>query len=418
MIRSTAPSTSSGIHSMRIAVIGNYATNLWLFRRSLLEALVEQGHEVMVSAPDFDDDLIERLTRLGVICHPTELKRNGVNPLEDIAYLLRVRRLLKSLRPDLTFAYAIKPVIYGSLAARSLGIRRHYNLVTGLGYTFGGHTLRQRVLSGLVKTLCKAAFGASRRVFVQNPDDAALFLEHRLLPEDKLVVVNGSGIPLGDFERAPLPPGPPIFLFIARLMVEKGIMQFVEAAKLLKGKHPEARFQILGPFDSNPSSIQPDQLQAWVDEGVIEYLGETKDVRPYIADAHVFVLPSFYREGTPRSALEAMAMARPIITTDSPGCRETVIEGENGFLVPPRDHVALAEAIERFIDDPGLIQRASDASRQLAEDKYDVRKVNRTMLDAMGLPAGDRQDIEHRSDEHPASTLPGWSAEERRLKAS
>jgi glycosyltransferase involved in cell wall biosynthesis len=194
-------------------------------------------------------------------------------------------------------------------------------------------------------------------------------------------------------------------------MIEKGIVEFVEAARLLKQRHPAARFQILGPFDSNASSIQPDQLKIWVDEGMIEYLGETKDVRPFIKDAHIFVLPSFYREGTPRSALEAMAMGRPIITTDSPGCRETVDEGRNGFLIPPRDHDRLAAAMERFINDQDLLMRASEESRRLAEERYDVRKVNQVMLDAMRL--GDQ-----RSDDRSAVVTPSWAVQTLRRKAS
>lgn len=398
---------------MRIAVIGNYATNLWLFRRSLLEDLVRQGHEVIAAAPDFDDDLQKRLTGLGITCHPMTLKRNNVNPLEDLAYFWRLRSWLKTLKPDLTIAYAMKPVIYGSLSAWSLGVKRRFSLVTGLGYTFGGNSRRQRLLSRLVTGLCKMAFFANDRVFVQNPDDAALFVERRLLPARKIVVVNGSGVPLQDFEPTPLPEGPIVFLFIARLMVEKGILEFVEAARHLKPIHPEARFQILGPFDSNLSSVQPSQLQAWIDEGMVEYLGETKDVRPYIRNAHVFVLPSFYREGTPRSTLEAMAMGRAIITTDSPGCRETVIDGDNGFLVPARDHRRLAEAMARYIDDPESLQRASAASRRLAEEKYDVRKVNQVMLAAMGLLPGDSH-----GDDHAVAVSTGCNADPGRLRAS
>lgn len=390
---------------MRIAVISNYATNLWLFRRSLLEELVAQGHEVMAAAPDFDDDLQARLTALGITCRPTELRRNGLNPLEDLAYFRRLRALLKTFEPDLTLAYAMKPVIYGSLAAWSLGVKKRFSLVTGLGSSFGGASLGQRLLNGLVNRLCRLAFATNDRVFVQNPDDAALFVDHGLLPSSKLVVVNGSGVPLHDFEPAPLPAGPVVFLFIARLMAEKGILDFVAAARHLKSTYPKARFQILGPFpfDDSPSAVKPDQLQGWIEEGVVEYLGETDDVRPYIRNAHVFVLPSYYREGTPRSALEAMAMGRPIITTDRPGCRETVIDGENGFLVPARDPRRLAEAMARFIDDPERLSRASGASRRLAEDKYDVRKVNRTMFAAMGLVPADEHD-----DLRPAETPAGW----------
>jgi len=264
-------------------------------------------------------------------------------------------------------------------------VKRCHSLVTGLGYAFGGDQWLQRRLADVVRLLSRVAFACNQRVFVQNPDDAEMFLERRLLSREKLTTVNGSGVDLKEFDVVPLPPGPTVFLLIARLLVEKGVLVFVEAARKLKRRYPDARFRLLGPFDSNPSSLKPEQIDTWVDEGIIDYLGETKDVRPFIADAHVFVLPSFYREGTPRSILEAMSMGRPIITTDAPGCRETVINGENGFLIPIKDSDKLADAMETFIRMPLQLIKASKNSRVLAEEKFDVHKVNQVMLRSMAL---------------------------------
>ena len=197
--------------------------------------------------------------------------------------------------------------------------------------------------------------------------------------------VPGSGIDTRRFTAAPVPAGPPVFLLVARLLGNKGLNEFVAAARAVRARHPGVRCQLLGPVDINPAAITPAQLAAWQAEGAIEYLGETRDVAPYFAASSVFVLPTWYREGLPRTILEAMATGRAVITSDAPGCRDAVTDGWNGLLVPPRDSAALTAAMQRFVDDPGLAATMGGRSRERAEAVYDVRKVNRLLLTTMGL---------------------------------
>jgi glycosyltransferase involved in cell wall biosynthesis len=223
-------------------------------------------------------------------------------------------------------------------------------------------------------------------VIVFNPDDGNELKTRGIVrPGQPMIEVAGSGIDLSYYAKAPLPSGPPVFLLIARLLRQKGLLEYVEAARRLRAKHPGVRVQLLGPLDPNPSGIARAELDAWVREGAIEYLGETRDVRPYLAASIVYVLPSYYREGIPRTVLEAMATGRAIITTDAPGCRETVTPGENGFLVPVRDPAALASAMERFVIDRSLAARMGSQSREMAEARFDVHRVNQTLLMTMGL---------------------------------
>jgi glycosyltransferase involved in cell wall biosynthesis len=347
-----------------------------------MKDMIKNGHNVIAMAPETGYE--RELESAGIGFFPLPLKRAGLNPIEDLRLLFHLRRLFVRLRPDAVFVYAVKPVIYGSIAARLAGTGGIYAMITGLGYAFTGESLFQRLLRNLMKPLYALALKNCQKVFFQNPDDLEVFLKLKMVDENKAVLVNGSGVNLQDFEYAAPVTSPFSFLLIARLIRDKGIMEFAEAARLLKKKHPGVLFRLLGPHDPNPTAISAAEIKAWTREGIIEYLGETGDVRPYIAQASVYVLPS-YREGTPRSVLEAMAMGRPVITTDAPGCRETVREGVNGFLVPVKDAAALAGAMERFILEPGLVERMGLESRKIAEEKYDVRKVNRIMLEAMGL---------------------------------
>jgi glycosyltransferase involved in cell wall biosynthesis len=237
----------------------------------------------------------------------------------------------------------------------------------------------------LVSYLYRTGLKYNSVVFFQNPDDLQLFIEKRIIPKNvKPVLINGSGVNTVRFGFASPKLTPITFLLVARMIRDKGIPEYVEAARQLKKRYSEVKVQLLGPLDVNPAAITRKEIEHWSDEGIIEYLGETKDVRPYIAEASVFVLPS-YREGTPRSVLEALSMGRPVITTDAPGCRETVQEGVNGYLVPIKDHTALFKAMERFVLQPELIPEFGLASRKIAEQKYDVRKVNSTILEEMEL---------------------------------
>ena len=379
------PAMREARRSARVMVIGGFAESLINFRGPLLRRLIADGHSVVACAPDASLELQARLSTLGIGYRHVPIQRAGMNPLRDVATVRALVDVYRDVRPDLVLSYTIKPVIYGSIAARIAGVPRVCSMVTGLGYSFGTATWKQRALNPVVRGLFRAALSKNEVVFFQNPDDMELFVERKLATERQAVLVNGSGVDLQHYGVAPLPNGAPSFLLITRLLWEKGVGEYVAAARQLKTRWPNATFRLLGPLDPNPTAISRAQLDAWCAEGVVEYLGSTSDVRPAMAAASVFVLPSAYREGTPRTVLEAMAMGRPVITTDAPGCRETVARGENGFLVPVNDASALADAMEQFLRDPKLVPAMGARSRRMAEEKYDVHLVNGVMVRAMGL---------------------------------
>jgi len=259
-------------------------------------------------------------------------------------------------------------------------------LITGLGYAFTGQAQGKRALvNKLAQGLYRLALDGSHHVFFQNFDDQKLFSERGLIgASSKSSVVAGSGIDIDSFEKASFQGESVVFLLIARLLGDKGVREYIAAARCVKEKHADVQFHLVGWIDENPDAIAQHELDGWVSEGVVNYLGRLSDVRPAIENCSVYVLPS-YREGTPRTVLEAMAMGRAIITTDAPGCRETVVDGDNGFLVPVRSFDALVEAMIRFIEQPDLVVKIDARSRQIAEEKYDVHKVNEVMLREMGV---------------------------------
>jgi|AntDeeMinimDraft_5_1070356.scaffolds.fasta_scaffold02520_6 glycosyltransferase involved in cell wall biosynthesis len=371
----------------RILVVAGYARSLVNFRGPLVCAFVEAGLEVHAAAPALKEDTATRrqLEEWGVVTHDIALQRTGTNLLKDFNSLASLYRLQRALKPDIVMSYTIKPVIYGTLAAWLARVPHRFALVTGLGYAFTGEARGKRALvQRLVRRLYTAALSRAERVFFQNPDDEALFRELGLLGKTASQVVNGSGIDTARFDVKPLPQGSPRFLLIARLLGDKGVREYVAAAAKLREHYPEVVCRLVGDTDENPDSISQQELDEWVASDTLEFLGKLADVRPAIADASVYVLPS-YREGTPRTVLEAMAMGRPIITTDAPGCRETVVEGDNGYLVPVKNVDALCQAMRRFIEEPKLAATMGARSRAIAEEKYDVHRVNAVMLEAMNI---------------------------------
>ena len=375
---------------MKILLIASMAESLVNFRGPLIAALQSKGMGVHVAAPDLPAHSLLRgqLQGMGVTVHQVPMLRTGTNPVADLRTAWALWRLMRQIAPAMVLAYTIKPVVYGILAAWLAGVPNRFALITGLGYAFQGGLQRSR-LQALVQRLYGLALARAQRVFFQNPDDLALFQERGILRSHTPVcVVNGSGVDVASFAVQPLPDGAAQgavrFLFIGRLLGDKGVREYAEAARSLQRSHLNVRCALVGWIDSNPNAITQSELDDWVADGSIEFLGRLDDVRPAIAACSVYVLPS-YREGTPRTVLEAMAMGRAIVTADAPGCRETVVHGENGFLVPVRDAEALAEAMRRFIEAPELQQRMGARSRQMVEDKYDVHKVNAVMLAGMGL---------------------------------
>lgn len=372
----------------RVAVIASSAPSLINFRGELLKAMVCRGHKVFALAPQGHPrsaEIAEQLGSMNAEYVPFTMNRRGLSPLGDLRSLKELTDVLRYRGVEHVLSYTAKPVIYGSLAARRAGIKRIYSLITGLGYAFSTNHWRATVVRTVSLALYRAALRYNARVFFQNPDDRYLFerlgvLRHR----EKGVLVNGSGVDLNTFTPARMP-DEPSFLLIARLIAEKGVRDYVEAARLVKKRYPHVRFQLVGSFETGAHRISESEVEQWVDEGIIEYLGTLKDVRPAIRDCSVFVLPTYYREGQPRTILESMAMARPIITTDNPGSRETVQHGVNGFLIQPRDVQSLVDAMIRFLEHPEYLVTMGEASRRIAEEKYDVHKVNAHMLEVMGL---------------------------------
>jgi glycosyltransferase involved in cell wall biosynthesis len=371
-----------------IAFITSMADTLGNFRGPLIADLVALGVRVLALAPDHDDRTRAAVRAFGGEPIDISLDRTGIHPLRDAADTARLAAQLRRLGPDAVLSYFIKPVIYGSLAARMAGVPNRFAMVEGLGWVFtpGGTpaNLKRRALRRAVSLLYRAGFAACRKVFMLNQDDIDEFVGAGLLPAAKVVRLTGVGVDLGQLAPAPPVERLPTFLLMARLLREKGIPEYAAAARIVKASHPEARFVLLGRTDSNPGGLSDSEVRGWVDEGLLEWPGHVEDVRPWIAETSVYVLPS-WREGVPRSTQEAMAMARAVITTDAPGCRETVEEGVNGFLVPVRDPPALAQAMLRFIEQPELIAAMGSASRTLAEQRFDARAINRRILAEMGI---------------------------------
>lgn len=368
----------------KVLVLGSYAPSLVHFRGPLIRAMVERGHEVMAAAPDIDEATAAALRTLGAEPLQVQLVNASLNPLALMESLKQLRAVLREHRPDVLISYTIKPVILGALAGRAERVPKIVSLITGVGYAFtGGREFKRIVSKAAARVLYRLALSRSDEIVFQNPDDEALFRELRLVqPGQKARLVNGSGIDLDHFSPAPLPQKP-AFLMIARLLKDKGIREFADAAKRLKAEHPEVPIALVGRLDPSPDSLTQAELDSLVGCG-IDFMGELADVRPAIAQCSIYVLPS-YREGTPRSVLEAMAMVRAIVTTDAPGCRQTVIDGENGLLVPPRNADALYQAMLRFVDEPDLASRMGPASRRLAEERFDVNAVNAALLGFAGL---------------------------------
>jgi len=367
----------------KIAIIAHQAFSLYNFRGALIQELTSKGFVVYALAPDYDYEMKCKVTSLGAIPFDYSLERTGMHPGRDFHDLLKLILLVHRLKVDISFSYSIKPVIYGSFAARISGIKRVFSMVEGLGHVFieDGEQgkLKKNILIDLVLAMYKIAFRCSTKVFFLNPDDAYYFISRGLIGKKKTALIPGIGVNLKHFVPAPFPDNV-VFLLIARLIREKGIYEYIQAIRLIKMEYHDVEFLLVGDVDSNPSSITREEADSWVADGLVEWPGAVADVRPWIARSSVFVLPS-YREGVPRSTQEAMAMGRAVVTTNVPGCRETVDEGENGFMVPARDAFSLKEAMCRFIRDSSLIKKMGMKSRIKCEDTFNEKDINKKILD-------------------------------------
>ena len=365
---------------MRIAIVLNTSWNIYNFRLNLLKSLQKEGHEVHAVAPE--DDYTSYLIEEGLIYHPVKMDSRGANPIKDFALILELRGIYRRIRPDVVLHFTIKPNIYGTLAAASLGIPV-INNVCGLGTVF----LKKGLISKVAVLLYKMSFRFANKVFFQNSDDLELFINKKLVRKDQADLVPGSGIDLSRFTPVPLQSGKPFtFLMISRLISDKGIMEYVKAVEQLRKEGIPARFQLLGAMDPrHKRGIPKAIIQQWIDAGTIEYLGTTQDVRHFIQQADCVVLPS-YREGTPRTLLEAASMGRPLIATAAPGCRQVVEHGKNGLLCKIKSAEDLAEKMRTMAGFPeSKLQELSLNARKKVEQEFDESLVISKYLRTLSL---------------------------------
>lgn len=365
-------------------IIGNEPNSLLNFRGDLIRTVVSSGHRVTAMSAPASTDQMRQIEALGAQFRSYPVQRNGLNPLRDIQTFFALRKAFKELKSDTILAYTIKPVIWGGLAAKGLNGLSFFALITGLGFAFQGTGMMRKVLTKTVSSFYQASLKNADGVIFQNTENQDEFINCHITRPEKCSVVAGSGVDLSHFSGADFTESAPTFLCIARLLGEKGLREYAQAARIVKQRYPDAAFRLLGPPDPSPDRIRLDEVHEWQDKGLIEYLGASDDVRPYLAACHVYVLPS-YHEGMPRTVLEAMSTGRPILTTTAPGCKETVVQGENGFLVPVRDAEALAERMSWFIEHRDQWQRMGQASRRMAEERFDVHKINAQLLRIMKL---------------------------------
>lgn len=375
----------------KIIIIGTIASSLYTFRKDLILSLIDEGYTVHAFSSDSDKAELAKIAQLGAIPIHYELSRGGLNPYEDLSNTISLYQKIKKIQPDIVLSYFIKPVIYGTLAAKLAKVPKKIAMIEGLGFAFTeqpeGCSKKAKILQRVQVALFKLALPLANKIIFLNSDDVKDLLHSNSIPVRHYEVLGGIGLKLDDYPYQPVNPrnNETNFLFIGRLLKEKGIFDFIEAAKIVKQQYPKTKFTVLGRTDAdNPGALHSDQVQKLVATGLINYPGQVSNVVDWIADSHVFVLPS-YREGVPRSTQEAMAVGRAIITTDVPGCRETVVDGVNGFLVPKWNPQVLAEKMIYFIENPEQIQVMGEESYKIAQEKFDARKVNERLLKILGV---------------------------------
>jgi len=375
---------------MKIVMLGTTANCVLGFRGSLIKELIIRGHEVYAFAIDYTDAQRQLLKSLGAVPVDYVLSRSGLNIFADLKMMFRLKVKLEAIKPDIVLSYFVKPVIYGTVAARLADIPIRIAMLEGLGYIHtasqNGYGFKKRILQVVQGFLFTISFKFATRVVFLNPDDPNDLSKMTLFSKSKVEVLGGIGLELLDYPYSKPDMNNPIrFIFVARLLVEKGIYQLIEAIKLVQEKYPSTELVVLGGLDDdNPAGLTKKDLDDLIKQEIIIYPGQVANVNEWLSSSHIFVLPS-YREGVPRSTQEAMAVGRPIITTDVPGCRETVVDGKNGFLVPAFNVEKLAEKMIFFVEHPTQIEPMGLASRRMAEEKFDVHKVNANMLEIMKL---------------------------------
>lgn len=367
---------------MKFLLISPKNRTAYNFRGDLIKSIIAKGYEVIVTGPDRTD--VDKIEALGARFIEIPMNKTGTSILGDLKYCKRLKTLMKTERPDVTLGYTVKPVIYGAIAAKAAKVKNINGMITGGGYTFTAKTMKAKVLSVIVRTLYKLGLRRTDHVIFQNTDDLNEFCDRKLVKRAKCSVVNGSGVNMAHFLPAPLPEKPAFFM-LSRLLKSKGVQEYLDAAKAVKKEYPEAKFYLLGKYETTMQDAVPkEDIEQYIKDGIIERFEETSDVRPYYEKCSVYVLPS-YREGTPRTVLEAMAMGRPVITTDTNGCRETVTDGKTGYLVPVDDAELLAQCMKAFLSNRDLAAQMGKESLALCRDKFEVGRVNAEMLKILKL---------------------------------
>lgn len=371
---------------MKFILVSPKNRTVYNFRGDLIKKIIACGYEVVVTGPDQTD--VDKITALGARFVEVPINKNGMNPLKDLAYQKRLKELFIQEKPDVVLGYTSKPVVYGMVAAKQAAKKlkkpiRAVAMITGLGYAFTAKTFKAKIVRFILSFLYKRALKKADFVIFQNEDDKNLFERLKLVKAEKTGIVNGSGVNTARFAVADYPERLTFFM-LARVMYSKGIREYLEACEIIKKQHPNVRCMLLGACEGIQDSLSKDFLQPYIDDGIIEHFGETDCVEKYYEQCSVYVLPS-YREGTPRTVLEAMSMGRAVITTDAPGCRSTVVDGNNGFLVPIKDGRALADAMLKFIESPSLVQTMGSASATYCREKFDVEKVNVVMCKYLNI---------------------------------
>ena len=375
---------------MIIIIIGTVASSFLGFRADLIKVLIQKNHIVYAFTSEYTNSELEKIKLLGAMPVTYEQKRGGLNPLVDVISTYLLTNKIKAIAPDLVFSYFSKPVIFGTLAARWAKVPKVIGMLEGLGYTFTkqpkGLIKRTQLIKQIQIALYRISLPRLDTLIFLNPDDPNDLLEEYSIKVRKVEVLGGIGLNLDDYSYSNNYPKNPVFIFIARLLAEKGIHDYIAAAKIVKNIYPQARFVVLGAIDKVAlGALTEVELRQVIKASIIEYPGHVNNVSDWITKSSVFVLPSYYREGVPRSTQEAMAIGRPIITTDVPGCRETVIDGVNGFLVEKWNPKALAEKMIYFIEHPEQIKEMGDESYKLAQEKFDADKVNKRLINMLGL---------------------------------
>lgn len=373
----------------KIVLIGNTAGTLLNFRKELIIRLVDLGHIVYCVVSDYTSETKVSVKNLGAIPIDSTLNSKGINPIADIKATIKLSRILKDLQPDIVFSYFVKPVIFGTLAAKMASVSRIIGMIEGLGNAFTPDntnklSFKKKTIQRIQILLYKRALPLLDTLIVLNPDDHKDLVDKFNIEVKNMVVLGGIGVDLERFTYVPFDNQNPVsFVFVARLLKEKGVYEYLEAAKKVKATYPNTNFYILGGFDDeNPFALRRSELETYLSSGIVDYPGHVENVADYLIKSSVFVLPS-YREGFPRSTQEAMSIGRPIITTDVPGCRETVEDGINGFLIPSFDADALANKMIKFIEQPELINEMGRESRRIAELKFDVNEANNKLINIL-----------------------------------